>query len=137
MSIIKTPKEQIAYANLLFYGCWASLAVMALTYLVYVFGVLPPHVPLDQITTLWRNPVGNYLETANVPQGWGWVSLIGQGDFLNFIGIVILAGMTILCYLTLLPAFLKDKQPLMAIIAGLEVLVLVVAASGIVGGGGH
>lgn len=137
MSAIKTPKEQITYANLLFYGCWGSLALMTVTFLIYVLGILPPHVPLDQITTLWSGPVGQYLEKADVPQGWGWVALLGSGDFLNFIGVVVLAGMTIVCYLTLIPVFVREKKTLFAIIAILEVLVLSLAASGIVGGGGH
>lgn len=137
MSAIKTPQEQVTYANLLFYGCWGALALMLVTFLVYVLGILPPHVPMEQITTLWSHPVTEYLEKANVPHGWGWVALVGQGDFLNFIGVVVLAGMTIVCYLTLIPAFLKQKQTIFAVIAILEVVVLTLAASGIVGGGGH
>jgi hypothetical protein len=137
MTAIKTPQEQITYANLLFYGCWGALALLAVTYLIYVLGILPPHVSMQEVTALWSGPVGNYLEKANVPHGWGWLALIGKGDFLNFIGVVVLAGMTIVCYLTLIPAFLKEKQTIFAVIAVLEVLVLTLAASGIVGGGGH
>ncbi|MEW5773249.1 MAG: DUF1634 domain-containing protein [Thermodesulfobacteriota bacterium] len=137
MSAIKTPQEQITYANLLFYGCWGALALMVLTFLIYVSGILAPHVPLEQIASLWGNPVSVYLQKANVPNGWGWVALIGQGDFLNFTGVVVLAGMTIVCYLTLIPAFLKEKQTIFTVIAILEVAVLTLAASGIVGGGGH
>lgn len=137
MSAIKTPAEQITYANLLFYGCWGSLALMTVTFLIYVLGVLEPHVSMDQVTTLWSGPVGAYLEQANVPLGWGWLALLGSGDFLNFIGVVVLAGMTIVCYLTLITAFLKEKQAVFAVIAILEVLVLTLAASGIVGGGAH
>ncbi len=134
---VKASPEQVTYANLLYYGCWGSLALMVVTYLVYVLGILPPHIPLDVITQLWSQRVGVYLSQGNVPTGWGWAALIGQGDFLNFIGIVLLAGMTIICYLTLIPAFLKKKEPLMAAIAVLEVIVLTVAASGIFGSGGH
>ena len=137
MSAIKTPQEQITYANLLFYGCWGALALLVLTYLVYVLGLLSPHVSMQEVTALWSGPVGVYLEKANVPHGWGWVVLLGKGDFLNFIGVVVLAGMTIVCYLTLIPAFLKEKRTIFAVIAILEVLVLSLAASGIVGGGGH
>lgn len=133
----KTSPEQIKYANMLFYGAWASLAIMLVTYLVYVFGILTPHVPLQELIKLWRTPVHNYLEVGQVPQGWGWVSLVGSGDFLNFVGIAILAGMTIICFVPLIPAYLKQKQPVFAAIAAAEVLVLLLAASGIVSGGGH
>jgi len=137
MSAIKTPPEQITYANLLFYGCWGALALLVVTFLVYTLGLLPPHVPVAEIPNLWGLPVHEYLEKANAPHGWGWIALIGQGDFLNFIGVVVLAGMTIVCYLTLIPAFLREKQTIFAAIAVLEVVVLTLAASGIVGGGGH
>lgn len=133
----QTPPEQIVYSNMLFYGCWGSLALMAVTYLLYVLGVLTPHVPLETVTQLWSQPVKTYLTQGNVPTGWGWFKLIGQGDFLNFTGIVLLAGMTILCYIPLVGAYFKKKEPIFAVIAILEIVVLLVAASGVVGSGGH
>ncbi len=130
-------QEQTNYANLLFYGCWIGLAVMLVTYLLYVTELLPPHVPLNEITVYWTKPVGHYLENAHAPQGWSWLNLLGKGDYVNFIGIVLLAGMSILCYLRIIPALLRKGDKPMVIIAVLEVLVLIVAASGIVGAGGH
>ena len=133
----QTPAEQVVYSNMLFYGCWGSLGLMAVTYLLYISGLVTPHVPLDTVTQLWSQPVKVYLEKGNVPTGWGWLKLIGQGDFLNFTGVVLLSGMTILCYLPLIGAYLKKKEPIFAAIAVLEILVLAFAASGIVGSGGH
>lgn len=133
----KASPEQIKYANMLFYGCWSGLGIMAVTYLLYVSGLIAPHVPLELIPRLWSEPVGTYLTIGNVPIGWGWVALVGQGDFLNFVGIVLLAGMTILCYIPLIPAYLKRGEKTFAALAVAEILVLLVAASGIVGGGAH
>ena len=133
----KTPPEQVLYSNMLFFGCWGSLALMAVTYVLYVTGIVTPHIPLEVVPQLWTQPVGTYLEKGNVPHGWGWTALIAQGDFLNFTGVVILAGMTILCYIPLIGAYLKKKEPIFAAIAVLEILVLAFAASGVVGGGGH
>jgi hypothetical protein len=133
----RAPQEQVTYANFLFYGAWGGLALMFVTYLVYVTGLLTPHIPLEKIPQLWSQPVGTYLHEGNVPHGWGWVVLVGQGDFLNFIGIVLLAGMTIICYTSLIPAYLKRKEYIFAGLAIAEILVLLFAASGIVGGGGH
>lgn len=137
MSATKTPREQVVYANILFYGCWGSLALLVLTYLAYVFGIVTPYVPLETITTLWSQPVGVYLEKANVPHGWGWAGLLGKGDFMNFIGIALLAGMTIVCYVPLVTAFFKRNDKIYGFIALLEIIVLCVAASGIFGSGGH
>ncbi|MFZ5426409.1 MAG: DUF1634 domain-containing protein [Thermodesulfobacteriota bacterium] len=134
---IETPKEQLLYADILFWGCWGGLALMALTYIIYLTGFMAPHVPMDQITQLWSQPVGTYLSQGNVPQGWGWASLLGKGDFLNFLGIVLLAGLTIVAYIPLIPAFLKKGDKAFAFISLLEVIVLIVVASGLVGGGAH
>ena len=133
----KASPEQITYANMLFYGCWGGLALMAATYVLYVSGLLTPHVPLDLVPRLWSEPVGTYLTLGKVPHGWGWTALIGKGDFLNFLGIVLLAGMTILCYIPLIPAFLKRGEKGFALMALAEIIVLLVAASGIVGAGAH
>lgn len=133
----KASPEQVTYANLLFYGCWGGLALMALTYVIYITGILDPHVPVAQVTQLWSKPVGTYLHEGNVPSGWGWATLLGKGDFLNFLGIALLAGMTIICYIPLVFAYLKKKDMIYAGIAVAEILVLTIAASGIVGAGAH
>lgn len=129
--------EQIAYADILFYGCWAGLAIMLITYVLYVFGIIEPHIPMDVMPQYWTQPVGHYLEAGKVPSGWGWTALLGRGDFLNFIGIVLLAGLSIICYLRVLPALVRKGDKAMAAIACAEVLVLLLAASGIIGGGAH
>lgn len=133
----KASPEQVAYANLLFYGCWGSLALMALTYIVYITGILEPYVPIERVVELWSKPVGTYLHEGNVPSGWGWATLLGNGDFLNFLGIALLAGMTLLCYIPLTLAYLKKKDMIYASLAIAEILVLAFAASGIVGAGAH
>jgi hypothetical protein len=45
--------------------------------------------------------------------------------------------MTILCYLVLVRGYVRQKNWIFATIALLEIVVLSVAASGLVGGGGH
>ena len=137
MADIKTPQEQITYANMLYYGNIAGLALMALTFILYVSGILEPHVPVEKLLHLWSGKAADYLHEGNVPHGWGWVNLLGTGDFVNFLGIALLAGMTIVAYIPLVPAFLKKGEKAMALIALGEVLVLIFAASGIVGGGAH
>ena len=134
---IPTPKENILYADILFWGCWSGLALMAATYILYVTGIMAPHVPLDTITVLWSKPVHTYLDQGHVPHGWGWVVLLGKGDFINFLGIVLLASLTVVAFIPLIPAFLKKGEKVFALVALLEVLVLISAASGLVSGGGH
>ena len=129
--------EQIAYANLLFIGAWVGILIMIITYFLYIGGVLSPHVEVSLITQNWDKGVDEYLQITNSPHGWKWLSLLTKGDFLNFVGIVLLAIMTIICYLLLIAGYKKRKDWIYFFIAVMEVVVLVVAASGILGAGGH
>ncbi len=131
------PKEQLVYAEILFYGCWTGIVIMIVTYFLYVSGLINPHVSMELVTKYWSLPVHDYLVENNVPIGWGWLNLITKGDFINFIGIALLAGLTILCFIYLTFAYYKQKDMKFAIISFLEVLTLCLAASGIIGGGAH
>ena len=131
------PEEQINYANLLFWGAWLGILCMFLTYLVYVLGILSPYIPIEKVPGLWSLSVTEYVKEYNVPIGWGWFGLIGHGDFLNFLGLALLAGLTVVCYLTLIPTYLRRKDTAMVSIVIAEIVVLCVAASGLLGSAGH
>ena len=133
----QAPPEQVTYANLLFYGSWAAIAILIITFGVYVTGIFESYIPIDEVSQYWSMPVSQYVHEANIPTGWGWATLLGKGDFLNFIGIVLLAGMTIVCFVILFPFYLKQKDVPFMVIVVLEVLVLCLGASGLLGTGGH
>jgi hypothetical protein len=130
-------QEQVIYANILVIGVWIGLAVLFITYAVYLSGLMPSHVDISLVTGNWDKGVHEYLEITRSPQGWGWVYLLGNGDFLNYIGFAFLALMTIFCYLVLLKGYIAKKDWIYAGIAFLEILVLSLAASGLLGSGGH
>jgi len=134
---LKPSREQIIYANLLIIGVWAGIVILMTTYLIYLTGILPSHVEMSLIPTVWGKGVAEYLEVTHSPHGWGWVSLLARGDFLNYIGFALLALMTIGCYLVLVRGYVRQKDWIFSVIAILEILVLSLAASGILGSGGH
>ena len=134
---VKASREQIVYANLLIIGVWTGIAVLVTTYAIYLIGLLPPHVEMSLIPKLWGKNVTDYLEITHSPHGWGWVALLAKGDFLNYIGLALLGLMTIFCFLVLLRGYIRQKNWIFAVIAFLEIAVLSIAASGILGSGGH
>ena len=134
---LKPTREQIIYANLLIIGVWVGIIILATTYAIYLTGVLSPHIDISIIPSIWGKGVNEYLEITHSPHGWGWVSLLTKGDFLNYTGFVLLALMTIVCYLVLVRGYFRQKNWIFAAIAVLEIVVLGVAASGILGSGGH
>ncbi len=129
--------EQITYANLLFLAVWLSILLMITTYVIYITGILNPHVPMTLVQQNWSLSVNNYLHNCGAPHGWGWLRLVGCGDYLNFVGLTILALITNVCYLVLLPGYIGRKDWAYTFICVLEVVVLCLAASGILGAGGH
>ncbi len=133
----KATEEQLTYANILNTGMWLGLAVLTVTFLMYVFGVLPNYVPIDDLPKLWGMKAKDYIHTLHAPTGWGWLAFVGKGDYLNFVGIAMLAGLTILCYLAIIPAFARKKDRAYLWIAVTEVVVLLLAASGLMKAGGH
>jgi len=129
--------EQVRYAGVLEYGMRTGLTCLLVTYAIYVFGVLDPHVPLEQLSEHCTKDVNTYLADAEIETGWNWIAKLGCGDFVNFVGITILAGVTILCYLAILPLLLRKKDTIYVVLVLLEVAVLLVAASGFLDVGGH
>ena len=134
---LKATEEQVAYAKLLDIGMKIGLLSLVVTFAIYVFGILTPHVPVSDLPKYWTMPVKTYLHETGIPYGWGWLSMIGKGDILNFTGIAFLAGVTVLCYIRIIPILLKKKDTIYALLAVIEVLVLTLAASGILKSGGH
>ena len=133
----RASEEQFAYANILSYGTYIGLATMVITFFLYVGKVLEPVIPIEQLPHFWTMKVKDYMHEANLPHGWGWVNLVSHGDFVNFIGIVMLAGLTIVAYLRIIPILIKKKDTPFVIMAVVEIAILVLAASGILTAGGH
>jgi hypothetical protein len=130
-------EEQLAYAHLLDGGMKIGLLGLLLSFGVYLSGVLPPRVPVAELPRYWSMPVKQYLAATGVHAGWTWLHLLRHGDFLNFVGIAFLAGVTLACYVAIVPIFLRKKDLLYAGIAIAEVLVLGLAASGVLNAGAH
>jgi len=135
-SVEATP-EQILYADILEKGMLIGLFCLLVTFAIYALGIMEPYIPLDEISQHWGKNVNDYLHDADIKAGWGWLSLVGKGDFLNFIGIAILAGVTIICYLAIVPTLIRNDDKVYAVLALLEAIILTIAASGIISIGGH
>jgi hypothetical protein len=131
VSLEPTP-EQLRYAGLLQIGMRLGLACLLVTFPLYLFGIIEPHVPLDKIDHCLTLSVEDYHREANIGQGWSWLPLVGRGDFMNFVGIVILASVTMVCYLAIVPTMLRRRDTVYAVLAILQVAVLGLAASGLI-----
>ncbi len=134
---LKATEEQIAYATLLNYGMKIGLLMLVVTFIIYVLGLLPVHVPVEDLSKYWSMSVHDYLKITKIDTGWSWIYRINKSDFLNFVGIAFLAGITIVCYARIIPIFIRKKDIIYSILAFIETMVLALAASGILKAGGH
>lgn len=130
-------EEQLIYANILNIAMKIGLAGIILSFILYVSGIVAPRIPVHEVSNFWGMKSHEYMAQTNISGGWSWLSLYRYGDFLNFFPIAFLAGISIICYLAIIPTLLRKKDTVYAVIAMLEVLVLVAAASGLISAGGH
>ena len=130
-------EEQLIYASILDKSMKVGLTVLCITFIVYISGILKPYIAINDLPKWWGLSLHDYLNASKINTGWSWLGMIGKGDFLNFIGIVFLAGITVICYIAVIPIFLKKKDIVYFILCLLEVIVLVLAASGILMVGQH
>jgi hypothetical protein len=131
----RASEEQLVYAGVLNKGMWIGLAALIITFIVYISGILPTFVPIEDLPKYWGMRVHEFNHQLHAPTGWSWLAYVGKGDYLNFIGIAILSGLTILCYIVILPILKRKKDNAYVVIAVIEVLVLALAASGLLKSG--
>jgi hypothetical protein len=134
---LRANPEQVLYASILEKGMYLGLLILFVTFTIYALGILKPYIPRAEIENYWTTNVHDYLQNANIQTGWQWLGMLNYGDFLNFIGIALLAGITIICFLSIIPTLLKNNDKLYAFFAFLQAAILTFAASGILAVGGH
>lgn len=123
--------EERAYAQWLDHGMRIGFVMLVATFTAYAGGFVPPHVPVEDLPRLWTLPVNDYLREADVGTGWAWLRLLGTGDYLNFGGIAFLSAVTIACYARIVPVFAASRDRVYLAIALVEIVVLGLAASGL------
>jgi hypothetical protein len=127
--------EAARYALLLDWGTRLGVLALLLSFAAYLFGIVPPHVPLAQLPDLWNLPVSTYLQRTATPSGWGWLALAHKSDLANLVGIALLASCSLPPLLGLLLLYLGRRNFMLAGICAIVAMVLVLAASGLLTGG--
>lgn len=127
--------EELRYARVLDVSVKAGLGLLILSFAAYLSGILPPHIPFDQLPKYWGLPVKEFVKATNTPTGWGWLSLIAKGDMVNLVAIAFMAGVSAICSVAVLPIFARQREKAHLVIAVLQILVLVLAASNILTAG--
>jgi len=123
--------EQLLYARLLDLTSKLGFVALVVGYVAYAMGWLEAHVTVEQLPQLWTLPLAEYLAKTGSPTGWGWLAHLHKGEFAGLLGIVILAGCSAVCLLAIVPTYVRRRDRVYAGICVLEIMVLLLAASGI------
>lgn len=130
-------EAQILYANILNVGMLIGFVSLIVIFILYFTGILSPLIPLEKVESYWTLPLHDYLDKSGMEVGWAWFGKLQFGDMLNFIPIAFLSLLTIICYIALIPGLIRKRDAPYTVIAILEILVLLVAASGVLVTSGH
>lgn len=129
-SVDVTP-EQDRYASILLICSWAGIVVMVVTFMLYMAGLFNPTVKASEIPLYWGLSVHKYALATHAPSGWNWLTMINHADYLNLIGLAFLGSVSVIGYISLFIAYLRNKDLPYIFMVGLEIVVIVSAASGI------
>jgi hypothetical protein len=120
--------DQQVYARWLEWGTRIALVVLIASFVAYVFALRDPHVPPQELARLWAFPVDHYIAASGAPTGWGWLGLLHKSDYLIFLAVALLGLITGVCYARIVPILLNQGETWRALIAVLQVSVLLAAA---------
>jgi hypothetical protein len=125
---------QHRYARWLAVGTCIGLALLVAAFVGYLFGAAP-HVPIDKLPTLWRGSAADLLAATGLRSGWGWAGLLHRSDMLVLAAIALLTSCSIACLAAVIPIFRSRGETAFVVICILQILVLVLAASGVLATG--
>jgi hypothetical protein len=124
---------QRRYARWLAWGMRIGLALLVAGLAAYLAGVTP-HVPIEQLPSVWGGSARELLAKSGLRPGWHWASFVHRSDMLVVAAIALLASASIACLAAVLPIFRRRGEAAFVAICILQVAVLVLAASGLLAG---
>jgi hypothetical protein len=125
------PIEQAITARWIEIGVRLGFVVLAVTFALYVLGLVEPLVSPQELVRLWQLPVDRYVAATGAPTGSAWLRFLIRGDYLNLLGVAVFALVALACYARMVPLFLRQGRRTQALFAALQVLVLLAAAVGV------
>ncbi|HET7365198.1 MAG TPA: hypothetical protein VFJ70_16645 [Burkholderiales bacterium] len=133
MAVIAPASErdpQHTYARWLELGTRIVFAFGVLALALYLSGLVAPLIPLRDLPSLWTLPAAELLREAHAPSGWAWLRYLRYGDYLNVAAIAAFSLLSLVCLARVIRAFLRCGERVQALLAALQVLVLLAAALG-------
>lgn len=121
---------QLVYARVLRRTSLAALALVVAAFALYVTGALPSCVTAEQTIASWHLPADEYAEAVGAEPDAGWLERITYADRLSILTLTLLALVPVVCLARVVPVFLRRRDYIYALIAAIQITVLILAAFG-------
>ncbi|MGQ9661380.1 MAG: hypothetical protein ACUVWX_03470 [Kiritimatiellia bacterium] len=131
---------QQRFASVTQTGMVVDIAIVLITFGLYLWGRPAPLVPLVRVPELWEMSANEYgraiaaefFPDRQLPTGWAWLHLLGYSDYLTYCAVSILASTALIAYAAILPILARQQRWIYFVLGLVQLLVLGLAASGIV-----
>jgi hypothetical protein len=130
----RTEPIEPTYGHILHWLVLIGFVFLFVTFLVYGFGLLPSYMEAERVTDVWHLPADEAAAQTQRPAFWAWVTNLGRADLLSLGSLAVLSAVTPIGFAALFVMFLKRRDFAYAAMVLGQVLVLLLAASGLVGG---
>ncbi|MBN1929074.1 MAG: DUF1634 domain-containing protein [Chlorobiaceae bacterium] len=131
-------RVQLLYARTLDLLSHAVIVSMAAGYALYLTGLLPLSIPIETVAANWHLSAADMQAVLRQPSGWNFLDTPGgvlHGDVVSYMSVILLALATLICLAVAVVIYFSEKNRLFFAIALGQLLVLAVAASGIMAAG--
>lgn len=122
---------QRTYARWLWAGGRLAMLGLLASFALYVSGALDARVPPSELYRYWHLRSREYVQATGAPAGWCCLTWPPPAETLCLLPIAALASLSLACYLRVLPMAVRRRFRVMSVLLALEVLVLALAASGV------
>jgi hypothetical protein len=131
-------EEQLAYARVLDVLIKIGFAGLLASFVLYVARVLPPYVEMETLATLWHLPLDEDLARTGTPSApWEWTRFLEFGDIVNYVPVAFIGSVSFICLARVLPVFAKKGDVAYTVIVLVQLVVIALAASGVLVAGTH
>lgn len=127
-------RDQLLLARLYHYVSFIGFSVIALGFFVYVSGVVPNTVPVEEVSSYWHLSSHDFAAATGTPVGWELVGNLGFGDMISLASLVLMPLATILCLVIMAVSFARARNWVFLFAVTLQTMVMVLAASGLLSG---
>ena len=137
MDVTRNERElRELYARWLDRATRIGFIVSVAAFAVYASGLLPAYVPPAELPRYWALPVDRFVALTGAAQHWAWLRHLGHSDVLNLAALALLALVTPACYARVVPKLAAQRDWLQLSLACAQLVVLLLAASGLLAGAG-